>query len=53
MQELIELAKDYGIEVGKASSVNKNLEVNPTRGWYFPFSEYLRDKLVTKILLNE
>jgi len=32
MQELIELAKDYGIEVGKASSLNKKLEVNPTRG---------------------
>ena len=32
MQELIELAKDYGIEVGKASSENKKLEVNPTRG---------------------
>ena len=32
MQELIELAKDYGIEVGKASLLNKKLEVNPTRG---------------------
>ena len=32
MQELIKLAKDYGIEVGKASSLNKKLEVNPTRG---------------------
>ena len=30
-QELIELAKDYGIEVGKASWLNKKLEVNPTR----------------------
>ena len=29
-QELIELAKDYGIEVGKASSLNKQLEVNTT-----------------------
>ena len=33
MQELIELAKDYGIEVTQASSLNKKLEVNPTRGW--------------------
>ena len=32
MQELIELAKDYGIEVGKASSLYTKLEVNPTRG---------------------
>ena len=32
MQELIELAKDYGIEVATASSLNKKLEVNPTRG---------------------
>ncbi|WP_413678029.1 hypothetical protein [Prochlorococcus sp. MIT 0916] len=32
MQELIELAKDYGFEVGKASSLNIKLEVNPTRG---------------------
>ena len=32
IQELIEFAKDYGIEVGKASSLNKKLEVNPTRG---------------------
>ena len=32
MRELIELAKDYGIEVGKASQLNKKLEVNPTRG---------------------
>ena len=34
MQELIELAKDYEIEVGKgkASSLNIKLEVNPTRG---------------------
>ena len=32
MQELIELAKDYGIEVGKkATWVEKKLEVNPTR----------------------
>ena len=33
MQELIELANDYGVEVGKASSMNKKLEVNPTRDW--------------------
>ncbi len=32
MQELIELAKDYGIEEGKASSMNTKLEVNTTRG---------------------
>ena len=32
MKELIGLAKDYGIEVGKASSLNKKLEVNPIRG---------------------
>ena len=32
MQELIELAKDYGIEVVKDSSLKKKLEVNPTRG---------------------
>ncbi|WP_269610592.1 hypothetical protein [Prochlorococcus marinus] len=32
LQELIELAKHYGIEVVKASSLNKKLEVNPTRG---------------------
>jgi len=32
MQELIELAEDYGIDVGIASSLNKKLEVNPTRG---------------------
>lgn len=32
MQDLVELAKDYGIEMGKASSLNKKLEVNPTRG---------------------
>ena len=32
LQELKELAKDYGIEVGKPSSLNKKLEVNPTRG---------------------
>tara|TARA_B100000579_G_scaffold168873_1_gene137508 strand:+ start:144 stop:317 length:174 start_codon:yes stop_codon:yes gene_type:complete len=31
MQELIELSKDYVIEVLKASSLNKKLEVNPTR----------------------
>ncbi|WP_269625013.1 hypothetical protein [Prochlorococcus marinus] len=32
LQELIELANDYGVEVGKAYSLNKKLEVNPTRG---------------------
>ena len=32
MQELILLAKEYEIEVCKASSMNKKLEVNPTRG---------------------
>ena len=32
MQELIELAKDYGIEVGKASSLDIKFEVTPTRG---------------------
>ncbi len=32
MQELIELAKDYGIELGKGYSLNKKSEVNPTRG---------------------
>ena len=32
MQELIELARDYGIEVVKASKLNIKLEVNPTRG---------------------
>ncbi len=32
MQELIELAKDYGIEVSKASSSNKKSEDNTTRG---------------------
>ena len=32
MQELIELVKDYGIEVGKAYSLDIKSEVNPTRG---------------------
>ncbi len=32
MQELITLAKEYGIEVGKLSSLNNKFEVNPTRG---------------------
>ena len=31
MKELVELAKDYGIEVAKASSGIKKQEVNPTR----------------------
>ncbi len=30
--ELIELAKDYGIDMFKASSFNNKLVVNPTRG---------------------
>ena len=32
MQELKELAKVNGIEVGKVSWLKKKLEVNPTRG---------------------
>ena len=31
MKELVELVKDYGIEVDKASSGIKKQEVNPTR----------------------
>ena len=31
MKELVELAKDYGIEVAKSSSGIKKQEVNPTR----------------------
>ena len=31
MKELVELAKDYGIEVAKGSSGTKKQEVNPTR----------------------
>ena len=37
MQELIELAKDYGIEVGKASSLKKNWRLTLHAVNNFPF----------------
>ncbi len=37
MQELIELARDYGIEVGKTSSFNKNWRLTLHAFDEFPF----------------